>query len=1228
MTKQTTSPISARFARSLMLAASLAGALTVLGADEPKQRPILKPVVASLPVVGGTWTAQGPAPIQNAQGMEGILNHPATGAVNAVVAHPTNPDIVWIGSVNGGIWKTTNATSSSPTWTPLTDTFSSLSISALVRDPSDPTNNTLVAGSGRSSSFGQSTGPLGALLRTTNGGSSWTALNPSGLANRSISALAVQGSTIVASVLPLSIFSCQAPIFLSTDTGGTFTGITSGLPAAGVGFDVKRDPTNSAVYYAMIMDCTTFHGGVYKSSNSGAAWTKVNNAAMDSIFGLNFANIAMGPSGEVYAGIDTDHLRVFRSLNGGSSWTELDNPGNDAGRLSMAVDPSNGNLLYFGQDAQKFPNFIGATSNGSGLLFRLNAAAAPGTQLTPLTHCQTALSGCNGAISTNSNSAPHADSRAITFDANGNLLQTDDGGIFRRTNPSGTGDWFSVNGTLQLSEMHDVVYDHISHMIMGGDQDVGTPEQTSVGGLVWSAAPGTGGDGGDVAADDMSSTTQSTRYASSQGLINFERRIVNTSGVTTSQIYPARLLLGGSNLQGQFVTPVELNRADMRRVLFAGFNDLYESLDRGDTMTALGLNQDVVAAVYGGTSSGVDNPDVIWAIANPAGPAVYLRTSGSGAPVQTAATPGMPLLIDITADTADWHKAYVVNGAGEVFSTSNSGASWTNITGNLASGAIDLRTITFVPPSKLVVGGLYGVFTADTSNPTVWSQLGSGLPNALVYDLDYDALDDVLVASTLGRGAWKLSAVTVSGTLPSLSINDVTVSEGNSGTTNATFTVSLSAAVGYTTAVNYATANGSAVGQSTTFSNPSPIDFSSSQGASPYPSAISVSGVTDPIKKLTVTLNGFASGNPAAADVLLVGPGGQKVILISDAGGTSFIQGADLTFDDAAASQLPQSLPFGGGTYRPTDYEPGDSFPSPAPAGPYGTALSAFNGTSANGTWNLYIVVDTNPGTSYGHVDSWSINFTSGDYAPVSGQLIIPPNTASKTVTVPVFGDTTLEPNETFFVNLSGPVNATIADAQGQGTILNDDVPPNPTNVVATATTTTNVNVTWTAAAGATGYNVYRSSGGGYIQVGAPSGSPFNDSSASANTAYRYKVRAVTGSVESADSNVDLATTVIFTDSTITTGVTFVKVVHFNELLTAVNAVRTLAGLGTIAFTSPAPGANVTVRGAHVTDLRNGLNAARSTLGLSALSYTDPTITAGTTIIKAVHVTDLRGGVQ
>ena len=471
------------------------------------------------------------------------------------------------------------------------------------------------------------------------------------------------------------------------------------------------------------------------------------------------------------------------------------------------------------------------------------------------------------------------------------------------------------------------------------------------------------------------------------------------------------------------------------------------------------------------------------------------------------------------------------------------------------------------------------------------------------------------------------------GPQPQLSIGNVSVAEGNAGTTTATFTVSLSAPGGAVT-VHYATADGTATTGAATSANPASITIPDLAAVTPYPSSINVTGLVGTITKVTATLNGYSHTWPRDVDVLLVGPGFQTVVLMSDAGSDQDLSGVNITFDDAAANTLPGHA-FVSGTYRPTnrtDGEGDDPWGPPAPGGPYGSALSAFHGTSPNGLWRLYVVddVDGDGGSISG---GWSLTFTTttGDYLPASGTLTIPMGSTAGTISVTVNGDTTGEFNETFFVNLSGAVNATIVDAQGQGTITNDDNASAPANVVATATSTTSVNITWSAAPVAVSYRVYRGQRSGgvitYSLVGSPSGTAFTDNTATANTSYLYKVRSF-GPAESDDSNLDLATTFVFTDPTLTPGVTLVKLVHFTELLTAVNAARTLGGLTPVAFTAPAPTTAVTVRRQHLRDLRIGIDQARSNLALTPLPYIDPTITAGVTTVKTAHLIDLRDGVK
>ena len=278
---------------------------------------------------------------------------------------------------------------------------------------------------------------------------------------------------------------------------------------------------------------------------------------------------------------------------------------------------------------------------------------------------------------------------------------------------------------------------------------------------------------------------------------------------------------------------------------------------------------------------------------------------------------------------------------------------------------------------------------------------------------------------------------------PTMSINDVSVTEGNSGMTNATFTVSLSEASASEVSVDYATANDTAIatGSATTsFSNPANITIPDSGIATPYPSNLTVPAVAGTVQKVTATLTGLTHTFPSDVDILLVGPGGQKVILMSDVGGGGDVSNLTLTFDDSGPPLGTGTLI--SGTFKPTDVDSGETWTAPAPTGPYGTLLSVFNGLDPTGTWKLYVLDDA--GEDLGSISGgWSLTFTvpgpTGDYTATSGTLLFTAGQVNKPLAITVHGDTTSEANETFFVNLTNPIGAIINDAQGLGTILNDD---------------------------------------------------------------------------------------------------------------------------------------------------------------------------------------------
>ncbi|MBX3055053.1 MAG: M36 family metallopeptidase [Anaerolineae bacterium] len=201
------------------------------------------------------------------------------------------------------------------------------------------------------------------------------------------------------------------------------------------------------------------------------------------------------------------------------------------------------------------------------------------------------------------------------------------------------------------------------------------------------------------------------------------------------------------------------------------------------------------------------------------------------------------------------------------------------------------------------------------------------------------------------------------------------------------------------------------------------ISIPSSGVATPYPSNIVVSGAGNTVMDVDVQLTGLSHTWPDDIDILLVGPQGQNLIILSDAGGSADIVNTEIIFDDSAAGTVPDNGPLVTGSYRPTNYEVGDTFPAPAPVASAATTLSTFNGTDPNGTWSLYVVDDT--GGDSGSIGSgWCLQIASN---PDNS----PPATAAPSITTPI--------NE----NGMAAVNGTIVDPDAGDTftltILWDD---------------------------------------------------------------------------------------------------------------------------------------------------------------------------------------------
>jgi hypothetical protein len=515
--------------------------LRKLSFEPLEQRALLTINLLGIP----NWSEQGPGPIRDGQ-VEGmaVQNNPVAGAVEAIAAHPTEVNTVYVGTANGGIWKTTNATAGSPSWATTTGQFPSLSISAIIFSPNDAGHNTLYAGTGQNSS-GYQGGFSAGLLKTIDAGQTWTMLGGNTFENlriRNIYPMTVDPGTGLESILVAASDTNVADgwddggIFRSVNGGAAWTHISGTMDIAGDGLDndgngqtdeagelvlpwgsatnLAANPGTAGQYYAAVAGNFDLNGdGIDNDSN---AWADKGIYRSDN-YGLTWIDV----TGNLALPADTDGQD-----NDGDGQIDAADPHEGlqvADRIELSVSAATGHPVYADViQSKQLKGVFRAPSGGSNwtainnfpavgqgdlhtsmladatdpdvLWYAGDVAAAPPWvgavfRVTASTSTWTPMTLNLGGAGANG-TAPHADSRDMVFDASGRILEADDGGIYRLEaidNPA-LRKWVSLDGTLKITEQNSVGYDSRNNIIISGNQDTGTAEQLSAGNPAWRQA--------------------------------------------------------------------------------------------------------------------------------------------------------------------------------------------------------------------------------------------------------------------------------------------------------------------------------------------------------------------------------------------------------------------------------------------------------------------------------------------------------------------------------------------------------------------------------------------------------------------------------------------------------------------------------------------------------------------------------------------------------------------
>ena len=661
-------------------------------------------VAAGIPKsTNGNWSIIGPTSKPGGGG---------NGRVNFVRFHPTDPQTMWVGTPNGGLWKTTNGGAS---WSTNTDQLGVIGCSDLAIHPTNPQIMYLATGDHNASDCNS----IG-VLKSIDGGNTWTTTGLTWTVNqgRHISRLLINPTNpdilIAFSTIgifrttnagsnwnnplqnvvindgefkpgdPQTVYACGTTIRRSTDGGVTWSTITSGLTG------IRRmamavSPANPAYVYILVARSSdNGYGGLLRSTDSGASFTnRMSVTSTNNILGWE-------------NGADT----------GGQGWFDL----------CIAVNPSNAEEVVTGGI-----NIWRSTNGGSSF-----------TKLTNWTAAQT------------NSTYVHADIHDIIYSphAVGTIFSGTDGGIFKTINTTG---WSNISNNLAISQQYRLgLSASNANIIVAGHQDNGTNVTTN--GTAWNMR--LGGDGMDCLIDRtnnnlmLASLYYGEYYRSTNGGTSFSP-IANPPG------------------QGEWVSPIKQDATTAATVYSAGRPAIYRT-----TNIAAGT----VAWTALGTPSGSgnviefavapSNSQVIYAIKGPSGTGTYTVSKTTNGSTFTALT-GLPTSVAptwVAVSNTDPNVVFVTysgySGTNKVFKSINGGTDWTNISSGLPNIPVNCVVYSNSTNDGIYVGTDIGVFYRDNSM-TTWVDFNSGLPRVAIRDLEIFYPTSKLRVATYGRGTWE-----------------------------------------------------------------------------------------------------------------------------------------------------------------------------------------------------------------------------------------------------------------------------------------------------------------------------------------------------------------------------------------------------------------------------------------------------------------------------------------
>lgn len=654
---------------------------------------------------------------------EGPTN--VSGRILSLAIHPDDGDILFAGSVGGGIWKTTDGAA---TWEPVYSFGDCLAIQSLAIAPSNP--KILYAGTGEIFAFGHELERWGiGVLRSQNGGKSWYELAP--IASQSVMRIAIHPTE------PDTLYVAgNKHLYKSTDGGTSWTILLTGHCS-----DVCLDPLDPKTVYVI-----QYKYAFQKSSDGGATWNLVQEVPCDAFAGWARMTVAARPKlGQGGKGggrggpgsldpSSSEHLLlvktaglVYASRDGAKSWSQVpkarDFQFDEPFFNLVAVDPFNWDVIFYGS-------------------IILNKTRDGGKN----------WSGGDGGT--------HVDNHALVFDTNDSArcYAATDGGVSRSDDNGKYGTWVPMVSGLTTTQAYGIGVSQTAPFRIGiATQDVGF--------LLSQGKPNdwkvmTTRDARDLAEGGMfliDPSNSLNMYASGHFAYPFR----STDGGASWEAIGTGLPLPESVLLDPFWQKLRMavSPGDSKLLMCTLQGaEVFRSIDLGSTWESVfDAGNDALYNIVFAPS----NPDVVYAH-NLIIPTVYRSTKHGNPGTWTKLAPATPLpngtIRCLAVSWSDENLLWLGYDDARIFRSTDAGATWQDASGARSGAAIPVNhCYALVPdlvnPENCFAATDIGVFRTYDAGFS-WVQYGFGMPSMIIYDLALHRPTNTLYAATNGRGVY------------------------------------------------------------------------------------------------------------------------------------------------------------------------------------------------------------------------------------------------------------------------------------------------------------------------------------------------------------------------------------------------------------------------------------------------------------------------------------------